>query len=234
MRIRSIKPEFWRSRDIDVLPIEDRLLFIGLWSYVDDEGRGIDDVALIGADLFARDLSGNAPGTFERIAGGLSRLFQGGQITRYTVDGRDYLAVSAWKRHQRIDKPQISKFPPPDQEFSVARGSVREGFANVPEAVAPGTGEQRNRGTGVGSQATAPTPSPSTPKRTRPARSGSPPRTAGAGHARRPRAPSARRRPRGSRACGRAGGLRSLPLWLLSSKGLVSTASVIGGSAWRR
>ena len=33
MRIRSIKPEFWRSDDITALSLEDRLLFIGLWSY---------------------------------------------------------------------------------------------------------------------------------------------------------------------------------------------------------
>ena len=30
MRIRSIKPEFWRSEDIADLTVEDRLLFIGL------------------------------------------------------------------------------------------------------------------------------------------------------------------------------------------------------------
>ena len=42
MRIRSIKPEFWRSDDVNSMCIEDRLLFIGLWSYVDDNGVGID------------------------------------------------------------------------------------------------------------------------------------------------------------------------------------------------
>ncbi len=35
VRIRSIKPEFWRSDDIDALSVFERLLFIGLWSYVD-------------------------------------------------------------------------------------------------------------------------------------------------------------------------------------------------------
>ena len=40
MRIRSIKPEFWTSDDITALAVDDRLLFIGLWSYVDDNGVG--------------------------------------------------------------------------------------------------------------------------------------------------------------------------------------------------
>ena len=56
MRIRSIKPEFWRSRDIANLNWDARLVFIGLWSYVDDNGVGKDiDYDIIG-DLFAADL----------------------------------------------------------------------------------------------------------------------------------------------------------------------------------
>ena len=44
MRIRTVKPEFWRSEDVSRLPVADRLLFIGLWSYVDDNGVGVDRV----------------------------------------------------------------------------------------------------------------------------------------------------------------------------------------------
>ena len=57
MRIRSIKPEFWRSDDIDCLDWPTRLLFIGLWSYVDDNGVGRDRESDIAADLFSGDLS---------------------------------------------------------------------------------------------------------------------------------------------------------------------------------
>ena len=66
MRIRSIKPEFWRSPDISDLAIEDRLLFIGLWSYVDDNGVGQDRVSTICADLFADDLSRDPREGFRR------------------------------------------------------------------------------------------------------------------------------------------------------------------------
>ena len=38
MRIRSIKPEFWTSDDVAQHDWNTRLLFIGLWSYVDDNG----------------------------------------------------------------------------------------------------------------------------------------------------------------------------------------------------
>ena len=48
MRIRTIKPEFWRSDDITALGWATRLLFIGLWSYVDDNGVGIGSDARVG------------------------------------------------------------------------------------------------------------------------------------------------------------------------------------------
>lgn len=73
MRIRAIKPEFWRSQDISNLDIETRLLFIGLWSYVDDNGVGQDRDALIAADLFADDMSRHPRDTLARI----HRLEQG-------------------------------------------------------------------------------------------------------------------------------------------------------------
>ena len=57
MRIRSIKPEFWTSEDISRLGYFDRLLFIALWSYVDDNGVGVDRVPLIIGDLFPEDMS---------------------------------------------------------------------------------------------------------------------------------------------------------------------------------
>lgn len=74
MRIRSIKPEFWRSEDIAELSIPTRLLFIGLWSYVDDNGVGRDDDALIMADLFPRDMSRDFSECSLRVHGGLSEL----------------------------------------------------------------------------------------------------------------------------------------------------------------
>jgi hypothetical protein len=70
MRIRSIKPEFWRSADTAALDMFTRLLFIGLWNYVDDKGVGDDDVSLIRSDLFPRDPLGEELSL--KIHGGLT------------------------------------------------------------------------------------------------------------------------------------------------------------------
>lgn len=148
MRIRSIKPEFWRSSDISCLAIEDRFLFIGLWSYVDDNGVGEDRVSMIAADLFADDIERDPTETFARVSRGLARLAEGGQIVRYTVAGRDYFEILSWKQHQRIDKPGKPRLPHHDADGS----TIREASRHSRDTLAPGTGIRDqgsgNKGTG--------------------------------------------------------------------------------------
>lgn len=158
MRIRSIKPEFWSSPDIAALSDADRLLFIGLWSYVDDHGRGRDDVALIVAALFPHDMVANPRETVAKVREGLARLSEANLIRRYTVASRTYFLVTGWSKHQRVDKPKASRIPAPEDADAPAfpqndaiRETVakrRDNVATPRDTLAPGTGEQRNRGTG--------------------------------------------------------------------------------------
>ncbi|MDK8500675.1 hypothetical protein QP933_06940 [Corynebacterium pseudodiphtheriticum] len=148
MRIRSIKPEFWRSLDIAALSIEDRLLFIGLWSYVDDNGVGVDRVPIIAAELFADDLSRDPRETLGRVSDGIGRLSECGLVQRYSDGSRDYLAVTNWERHQRIDKPNKPRYPLPTSENVTIRETLATPSRNTRETPASGTEEQGNRGTG--------------------------------------------------------------------------------------
>ncbi len=151
MRIRSIKPEFWRSPDISCLAIEDRLLFIGLWSYVDDNGVGEDRVSMVAADLFADDLERDPSDTFARVSRGLANLSAAGRIIRYTVDGRDYVEIANWSKHQRIDRPGKERMPKSDHESA----HIREGVAKVRETPLTGTGDQGTGDQGTGSREVA-------------------------------------------------------------------------------
>lgn len=154
MRIRSIKPEFWRSDDIASLDWETRLFFIGLWSYVDDNGVGIDRLASIAADLFSGDLERDPPETFARVSRGLQTLSEAGRITRYTVESKAYLEITNWSKHQRIDKPNKPRFPRSDDDSA----QIRDTLARVTGKEASGTEEQGNRGTEEqGIKAPAPT-----------------------------------------------------------------------------
>ena len=147
MRIRTIKPEFWRSEDIAALSIEDRLLFIGLWSYVEDNGVGRDEPQLIQCDLYPLDAFTEAS---VRTHGGLMRLSQQGLITRFEgPDGRRYLQINSWDKHQKINRPSKPRFPQYNAEnCTLTEGSLSPHCAltegSLPEQ---GTGN-REQGTG--------------------------------------------------------------------------------------
>ena len=142
MRIRSIKPDFWRSDDIARLSWDDRLLFIGLWSYVDDNGVGRDEERLIVADLFALDTSFSESSL--KVHDGLMRLQTANLITRYTVDGRPFLHVTTWDKHQRINRPSPGRYPLP----TCANAVFSEPSLSPQSILSAGAGEQGNRGTG--------------------------------------------------------------------------------------
>lgn len=144
MRIRSIKPEFWRSEDISRLDRDDRLLFVGLWSYVDDNGVGRDRLAEVCADLFAHDLEQNPRDTFARVQRGLAHLAAAGLIVRYESDGKPFLEVTTWTDHQRIDRPAKPRYPRYDSDRDILATDSR----HPREDAATGTGEQGIRGAG--------------------------------------------------------------------------------------
>ncbi len=151
MRIRSTKPEFWRSERVASVDWEDRFVLKGLESYVDDNGVGKDDLALIVGDLFQRDLVREPSRTIARVSEAISRLNSAGLVWRYEVDGTALLYVSFWESIQRVDKPQAGRFPRPDGTMNYKDSAIRECVANPRESsrtFAPGTGEQGNRGTG--------------------------------------------------------------------------------------
>ena len=147
MRIRTIKPEFWRSEDIAALSIEDRLLFIGLWSYVEDNGVGRDEPQLIQCDLYPLDTFTEAS---VRTHGGLMRLSQQGLITRFEgPDGRRYLQINSWDKHQKINRPSKPRFPQYNAENCTLTEASLSPHCTLTEGSLPeqGTGN-REQGTG--------------------------------------------------------------------------------------
>ena len=172
MRIRSTKPEFWRSETIASLDWDVRLVLKGVESYVDDNGVGKDSVVLICADVFPHDLARDS-GTLARVSRALRKLTEANLIARYTLEGEPLLYVRRWKFIQRVDKPNRGRLPRPDGTMEYSEevdesigagqgvsgpvssrdprepsGATPETLASPPETLAPVTGEQGNRGTG--------------------------------------------------------------------------------------
>lgn len=108
-RIRSIKPTFFRDIAMSELPLQTRYTYIGLWTYLDDNGVGVDDARLVKAEIYPLDDAITA----KKVEDDLGRLAAAGRIVRYMVDGRRYLAVPRWTKHQKVNRPSPSPFPPP-------------------------------------------------------------------------------------------------------------------------
>lgn len=113
-RRRMIDPMFWASEHNMHLCFRQRLLFIGLISNSDDEGRLKGNVNFIRAVVFPYDdFSG------EVIAEDLELLVKEEMIIWYTIEdekGREaqYIQISNWYKYQRVDKPRPSIYPPPE------------------------------------------------------------------------------------------------------------------------
>ncbi|MCM2392036.1 hypothetical protein [Streptomyces albipurpureus] len=107
-RIRTIKPEIWESEDIASVSVTATLTFIGLLTQADDEGRHRDHAAIIAGRLWAL----RQEHTPAHVARDLEELAVAGLICRYTgCDGRTYLHIVTWEKHQRIDRPSASRLP---------------------------------------------------------------------------------------------------------------------------
>ena len=110
-RGRWVKPEFFKSLTIARLNPIVRLHFIGLWTYADDEGRGIDDCRLMAAEIWPLD--DNV--TKDVVEECQVTLENEGLIIRYQTERSQLFQIRNWHEHQHVPKAKASAFPPPDQ-----------------------------------------------------------------------------------------------------------------------
>lgn len=113
-RSRNIKPSFFKNEHlIDLQPL-DRLLFIGLWTLADREGRLEDRPRRIKIELF--------PGDSYDVETGLANLAGKGFIERYEVDSEQYIQIEAFTKHQKPHHKEIaSDIPAPPGRPQVTR-----------------------------------------------------------------------------------------------------------------
>lgn len=104
MRIRTVKPEFWRNPDLAKLSEFTRLLALALLNYADDEGYFIADPILMRGELFPFSEDSRS------IHGALIELSNIKYVTLYKgTNGRLYGLVTTFKQHQIINRPSPSK-----------------------------------------------------------------------------------------------------------------------------
>jgi hypothetical protein len=107
-RIRTIKPTIWGDEKVARLSRDARLLYIGLISMADDDGRFLASMTAISGYVFPND---DLPPT--KVARWFAEIVRAGLVVAYEHDGIRYGAHLNYRKHQRISHPQPSPLPAP-------------------------------------------------------------------------------------------------------------------------
>lgn len=107
-RIRTLKPEIWADEKIGALSRDARLLFVGLITMADDEGRFRALPSAILGHVFPYDEDAG-----RKLERWLREIEQQHLLIRYEVDGFSYGALTGWGKHQKINRANPSTLPDP-------------------------------------------------------------------------------------------------------------------------
>lgn len=117
-RSRNIKPGFFTNDELAECSPYARLLFAGLWTIADKEGRLDDRPKKIKALVLPFDTV-----DCDEL---LAQLHAKNFITRYVVEGNGYIQINNWKKHQNphckeaaSDIPELSKQESSNEEAQV-------------------------------------------------------------------------------------------------------------------
>lgn len=145
-RIRTIKPEFFSHEELAEKSAHARLLAIGLLTLADCKGRLRWVPMLVHAQVFPWEASVD----IETLLG---ELISASYLLHYEVDGKRYVQITNFLKHQRISGKEASYEslipPPPENPIKTNAKQGKHPDASQGSTQVPlGTEEQRNRGTG--------------------------------------------------------------------------------------
>lgn len=160
-RMRTMKPEFFKSRSLAKLPRDARMTYVGLWTEADDHGNGIADARLLKGTIWPLDDDIEPL----HVSAFLRMLAASTHIQLYTVGDETYFHIINFFKHQaaayRRGEP---KYPGPSAgqplDPDPARESVQESAERTPPSAGTGNREQgtRNRDLGAAPESHSPAP----------------------------------------------------------------------------
>lgn len=140
-RKRFLTPDIWSDAFIVRLSPQERLLFIGMITLADDEGRLRAEPAYLKGEIFPKDdLTDDDVATLrDRLGRRKSSVYL------YKVAGMSFILLPKWSRYQAPSHPSPSRLPPPPRYKNSQNPS-----GNLPEGFAKGSGDIHDLGMGVG------------------------------------------------------------------------------------
>ncbi len=146
-RSRNIKPGFFKNELLVELPFEVRLLFVGLWTIADREGRLEDRSIRIRMEIF--------PADSVDVEAGLQALHDRGFILRYQVGADRFIQVIAWAKHQNPHHKEVQSVIPTAQKpeaFALCMDTKPEALPPMHECI---TSDKTGASTGFDARARA-------------------------------------------------------------------------------
>ena len=138
-RKRMIDPNIWQSEDFSKLSTLGKLVFIGLFSLADDEGRGRCNPVYLKSTLFPYEegiRSADIDKTLSEISSNMSVIF-------YSCDGSSYYSLYNWNTWQKIDRPSQSKIPEYDEK--TMQRMFNDNSTNVRRTISPNRKEDNRK-----------------------------------------------------------------------------------------
>lgn len=141
-RKRFLTPDIWSDAFIVRLSPEERLLFIGMITLADDEGRLRAEPSYLKGEIFPMDeLSVQEVAALRDHLASISKSMRKRSVYLYKVCGMCYGLLPNWPKYQAPSHPTASRLPAPPR------------FKNnqkPPEDLAKVSGDVRDLGRGVG------------------------------------------------------------------------------------
>ena len=118
-RTRSIKPEFWSDEKVGTLSFMERLLFLGMWNFSDDEGLIKASPLYLKAMVFPYDNMKE-----KDIESAIQNLSSKQLIFCFLQNNQQYAWIIKFRVYQRIDKPQKPINPAPSIQNTKYRTAI--------------------------------------------------------------------------------------------------------------
>jgi hypothetical protein len=140
-RIRTIKPEFFRSRSLARCSIAARHTFIGMWCEADDFGRGVADARLIKGSIWPLDDDIDVTA----VEGHLAELEDTGHVLIYLQGVDKFYVIHSWERHQASAYRRgeaVHPEPPSDQDIQSSHDETCKKVRDARPIVLEGKGRE--------------------------------------------------------------------------------------------
>lgn len=158
-RKRFLSPDIWSDAFFVKLSPQERLLFIGMITLADDEGRLRAEASYLKGEIFPKDDLSE-----QEVAALRDRLARRKpSVYRYKVAGMLYVLLPNWRKYQAPSHPSPSRLPPPPYpspshlppppRFKNSQNPPEDSTRNsreLPESEACNSRSLRDLGMGVG------------------------------------------------------------------------------------